>query len=398
MKRKYDIFISYRREGGYDTAKHLYDLLVRDGYRVSFDIDTLRSGDFDTQLLIRIEQCTDFILIVDKHTFDRTLNPSFDPKKDWVRCELAYALKNNKNVIPVFLSGINSFPDGLPEDIAGVSMKNGPEYNCYHFNAFYQTLKKRFLRSNNRNLFKYALGLIILLVIGMILLFGNRENNNRNSDSIETSIDEVSKIDSTKYYWGTFNEKSLFVKGLKRGSYFDYSCESGHLYTYKCGVCFDISVGYISQINEDIIFYATDEDDITVPLDTYFGDIGYDPTTYYDGYYDIYRDNQYLVGQYDIDDDKKDELIIAVRTAGDDLSKEGCGIGINIFKLENRKWKRIASLNKITNILPANAKFIKNSIYIHWLRLDEKYSFTEDSLYYDSDFYGRAFTESDFEE
>ena len=46
----YDIFISYRREGGYDTAKHLNDLLVRDGYIVSFDIDTLRSGDFDTQL------------------------------------------------------------------------------------------------------------------------------------------------------------------------------------------------------------------------------------------------------------------------------------------------------------------------------------------------------------
>ena len=42
---KYDIFISYRREGGYDTAKHLNDLLVRDGYRVSFDIDTLRNGD-----------------------------------------------------------------------------------------------------------------------------------------------------------------------------------------------------------------------------------------------------------------------------------------------------------------------------------------------------------------
>ena len=46
---KYDIFISYRREGGYDTAKHLNDLLVRDGYRVSFDIDTLRNGPFDKQ-------------------------------------------------------------------------------------------------------------------------------------------------------------------------------------------------------------------------------------------------------------------------------------------------------------------------------------------------------------
>ena len=83
---KYDIFISYRRDGGYDTAKHLNDLLVRDGYRVSFDIDTLRSGDFDTQLLERIDQCKDFILIVDNNAFVRTLNSTFDPKKDWLRC------------------------------------------------------------------------------------------------------------------------------------------------------------------------------------------------------------------------------------------------------------------------------------------------------------------------
>ena len=71
---KYDIFISYRRDGGYETAKHINDLLVRDGYRVSFDIDTLRSGSFDTQLLDRIDQCKDFLLIVDQHAFDRTLD------------------------------------------------------------------------------------------------------------------------------------------------------------------------------------------------------------------------------------------------------------------------------------------------------------------------------------
>ncbi len=39
---EFDIFISYRRDGGYETAKHLYDLLTRDGYKVSFDLDTLR--------------------------------------------------------------------------------------------------------------------------------------------------------------------------------------------------------------------------------------------------------------------------------------------------------------------------------------------------------------------
>lgn len=89
--KNFDIFISYRRQGGYDTAKHLNDLLVRDGYRVSFDIDTLRNGDFDVQLLNRIDQCEDFILIVDEKAFERTLDVNFNPQKDWLRNELAYA-------------------------------------------------------------------------------------------------------------------------------------------------------------------------------------------------------------------------------------------------------------------------------------------------------------------
>ena len=175
---KYDVFISYRREGGYDTAKHLNDLLVRDGYNVSFDIDTLRNGDFDTQLLDRIEQCKDFILIVDKHAFDRTLNPTFDPKKDWLRCELAHALKHNKNIIPVFLSGVSSFPENLPEDVAGVVKKNGPEYNKYYFNEFYKQLRSRFLKSKSIKT-KIIWGLLLSLVIAMILLpFVIKDNTN----------------------------------------------------------------------------------------------------------------------------------------------------------------------------------------------------------------------------
>lgn len=183
---KYDIFISYRREGGYETAKHLNDLLVRDGYRVSFDIDTLRSGDFDTQLLERIDQCKDFILIVDQHAFDRTLDPSFDRKKDWLRCELAYALKKGKNIIPIFLAGADGFPNNLPSDVAGATKKNGPEYNKYHFNAFYKDLKKRFLKSapsHNYYIFLLLLLLIMLLLGGIYYHYYTNKSSYSSEDS-----------------------------------------------------------------------------------------------------------------------------------------------------------------------------------------------------------------------
>ena len=169
---KYDIFISYRREGGYDTAKHLNDLLVRDGYKVSFDIDTLRNGDFDVQLLTRIEQCKDFILIVDSHAFDRTLDPSFDPQKDWMRCELAHALRHKKNIIPVFLSGVSNFPIGLPDDISAVALKNGPKYDKYYFNDFYRQLRTRFLKSKNHKKWRLWLLGFSVVIVGLFLFMG----------------------------------------------------------------------------------------------------------------------------------------------------------------------------------------------------------------------------------
>lgn len=141
MPDNFDIFISYRRVGGFATANHIYDKLTQDGYAVSFDTHNLREGDFDTKLLERIDQCDDFILIVDKHTFDQTLVPDANPNEDWLRTELAHALKKKKNIIPILLSGVDGFPANLPDDIVGVTTKNGPEYNKYYFDEFYNRLK-----------------------------------------------------------------------------------------------------------------------------------------------------------------------------------------------------------------------------------------------------------------
>ena len=143
----YDIFISYRRRGGFETAKHLYDLLTKDGYRVSFDIDTLRTGDFDTELLRRIDECRDFILILSEGALDRCVDPSAVASADWVRCELAYALEKNKNIVPIMLAGFTAFPDNLPDDIRKVVRKNGPKYDSYYFDDFYRRLKSDFLET-----------------------------------------------------------------------------------------------------------------------------------------------------------------------------------------------------------------------------------------------------------
>lgn len=148
---KSDIFISYRRLGGFETAKHLYDLLKRDGYRVSFDIDTIRNGNFDQSLLECIDDSKDFILIVDQHVFDKTLDPQINPKEDYLRQELAYALKKEKNIIPVILNKDYKFPSNLPPDVSSVITKNGPQYSNYYFDDFYERLIERFLLSKKHS-------------------------------------------------------------------------------------------------------------------------------------------------------------------------------------------------------------------------------------------------------
>lgn len=149
-KTIYDIFISYRRDGGGETAGRIFDSLTRDGYSVSYDVDTLREGRFDQQLLERIEQCQDFILVVDKNCFARTIDPATDPQDDWLWQELSYALRLKKNVIPVLQAGAK-FPKKLPKDIDNVRFSNGPTYSHEYFDEFYKKLRDIFLRAYPRN-------------------------------------------------------------------------------------------------------------------------------------------------------------------------------------------------------------------------------------------------------
>ena len=137
---KYDIFLCYRSNGGLGVARHLYDIMTRDGYSVSFDIDNIRKGLFDEKLLHRIDICTDFVVIIDEHAFDRTLDPNFKREHDWFRIELARAIKKGKNIIPVILAGSGIISDDLPDDIKVVKRYVPHRLDYYYFEDFYNEL------------------------------------------------------------------------------------------------------------------------------------------------------------------------------------------------------------------------------------------------------------------
>ncbi len=131
------IFISYRREGGQEIARLIHDHLSYRGYDVFLDTESLGGGTFNTVLLQRIQESSDFILILTPGALDRCASEA-----DWVRQELACALANRVNIVPVPTKNF-VFPRGsdLPSDIAEIVNYNGPTVNHEYFNAFVDKLE-----------------------------------------------------------------------------------------------------------------------------------------------------------------------------------------------------------------------------------------------------------------
>ena len=109
---KYDVFISYRRDGGGEFARSIKAGLELRGYSVFLDFDELKDGIFDDRILEAIEAAPVFLFILSSHSLDRCAEEG-----DWVRKEVEYAYSLDRPIIPVNKDG--AF-DGLPDDIPPV--------------------------------------------------------------------------------------------------------------------------------------------------------------------------------------------------------------------------------------------------------------------------------------
>lgn len=141
----YQIFISYRRDGGDITAKLVCETLKNKGYTVFYDYDSLKGGVFDSKILDTIDECQDVVLILPKNALARC-----NHENDWVRQEIRRALEKEKNIIPVMMDKFE-FPKKLPSDIQDVTRYNGVRF---HMDAFEGVIDKIIekLSINNKNI------------------------------------------------------------------------------------------------------------------------------------------------------------------------------------------------------------------------------------------------------
>lgn len=126
---KYDVFISYRRDGGDTLAQLIYDRLVHRGYKVFLDIESLRSGKFNEKLLEVIEQCKDVVLILPPNALERCNNAD-----DWVYREISHSIICQKNIVPVMMKGF-VWPETLPKGLEELPNYNGIQDSKDYFDA-----------------------------------------------------------------------------------------------------------------------------------------------------------------------------------------------------------------------------------------------------------------------
>lgn len=117
QQEKYDIFISYRRDGGNDKAQILKLYLENNGFRdrVFMDVHKLTYGAFGNHIKEAIESAPVFLVLLTPNALDRCVD-----EDDWVRKEIEYAVEKRKCIIPINPNGsFAGLPDGmkLPETI-----------------------------------------------------------------------------------------------------------------------------------------------------------------------------------------------------------------------------------------------------------------------------------------
>jgi PAN domain/TIR domain len=136
------IFINYRRDDTQGVAGRLFDYLASkySHDELFMDVDAMKPGlDFTKQLDAQVAQCQVLLAVIGPHwldAHDQAGKRRLDNDKDYVRIELASALKRDIALIPVLVDGA-SMPseDNLSDDLKPLARRHALELRHTRFNA-----------------------------------------------------------------------------------------------------------------------------------------------------------------------------------------------------------------------------------------------------------------------
>lgn len=166
MKR-FDVFISYRRDkGGSELALLMYTHL-RDhcGLKPFLDVKVLKNHTFGPQIMDAIRKSPVFLFLLSDESLDRCLN-----EDDWVRKEILYAVALGKQIIPVNPNGrFKTFPEGLPQEIYSALSEN--QQSEIHLGQLFEQSIEKMVRERVLPFFRFRRFIKCLCVsVSLILI------------------------------------------------------------------------------------------------------------------------------------------------------------------------------------------------------------------------------------
>jgi hypothetical protein len=134
------IFISYRRDESRWSAGRLYDRLAArfDRNQIFMDVDAIALGEnFLKAIEKRVGECDVLIAVIGTHwltSTDEQGGRRLDNSEDFVRMEIATALRRDIRVIPVLVDGaLMPRSTGLPDDLKQLVYRNALQVGDTHF-------------------------------------------------------------------------------------------------------------------------------------------------------------------------------------------------------------------------------------------------------------------------
>ena len=173
------IFINYRRDDAPGVAGRLYDHLARKFTRgrLFIDVDAIKPGlDFVKQLDTQVSQCDALLAIIGPHWLtaaDSKGKRRLDDTHDYVRIEIASALKRDIPVIPVLIDGAEMPTEGdLPEDLASLARRHALELRHTRFASDADAVVSALHTVLPKTKRSWALPLSAAAILGVVLIGG----------------------------------------------------------------------------------------------------------------------------------------------------------------------------------------------------------------------------------
>ena len=195
--KTYDVFISYRRQGGAEKAELTKGELSMRGLRENrmfMDTRSIVSGDYIQSILDALDNSANMVVIVTKGCFE-----NLPADSTWVR-EIEYALRQGINIVPVYFDGITTVKaEELPESIQRLSFENAVIYVHEYADASFDRLASR-LKKDATSMPKWGKWALGAIAASGLAVGGYNAVENANDNLAPGEVYVVASTSSKSYH------------------------------------------------------------------------------------------------------------------------------------------------------------------------------------------------------